>query len=475
MKLHQLCLLLLLTGNLAGQGIGIGTSLPDSSSIVEIESISKGVLLTRLTTSQRNLIEDPVQGLLVFDTDKNTLYLFDGNKWLPLMYTTDPNTIPLSSIGDVSDAASGDSLGYAVDIDGDYAIVGAPYDNIDADDDQGSAYIFYKGDGAWEEQAKLTVPLGAADDHFGISVSISGDYAIIGAPHTNLGGTDRGNAFVFRRNGTNWLQVARLNAFDGMAGDFFGHAVSIDGDYAVVGAYNAETVGRAYVFYRDTGWALNQLYQAKLIPSVALNSNFGWSVDLFGDEAFVGAPVENVDGDVARGAAYVFTRSGTTWPQTARIYAHDGNPGDAFGFSVSMTNIFAGVGAPFDDVGSNGEQGSAYIFYGPGGWSDDQPFFHKLTAPDGNAFDLFGTSVCISDNNYVVVGAPQKSTTSYNFHGGAYLYELYTFELIKRKLDDQTIQAYARFGKSVSIDGYNIIVGAPFKNEIGQVQYLNIE
>src|SRR5688572_31492890 len=131
MKLHQLCLLLLLTGDLAGQGIGIGTSLPDSSSIVEIESISKGVLLTRLTTSQRNLIEDPVQGLLVFDTDKNTLYLFDGNKWLPLMYTTDPNTIPLSSIGDVSDAASGDSLGYAVDIDGDYAIIGAPYDNID--------------------------------------------------------------------------------------------------------------------------------------------------------------------------------------------------------------------------------------------------------------------------------------------------------------------------------------------------------
>ena len=113
----------------------------------------------------------------------------------------------------------------------------------------------------WPEQDKLTASDGAATDQFGLFVSISGDYAIVGSPRDDDKGTDSGSAYIFKRHGTNWTQEAKLLASDGAADDYFGYSVSISGDYAIVGAYgnndNGGNSGSAYIFYRNEGGADN--------------------------------------------------------------------------------------------------------------------------------------------------------------------------------------------------------------------------
>ena len=173
-----------------------------------------------------------------------------------------------------SDRAAGDEFGYSVSISGDYAIVGACGEDEDASGantqtDAGSAYIFERdGLGNWTQAQKLIASDRAANDYFGYSVSISGDYAIVGAHWEDEDASgantqsDAGSAYIFERDGLgNWTQAQKLTASDRAAGDYFGHSVSISGDYAIVGAYCEDEdasgansqyrAGSAYIFERD--------------------------------------------------------------------------------------------------------------------------------------------------------------------------------------------------------------------------------
>ncbi|RLG30706.1 hypothetical protein DRO03_03610, partial [Methanosarcinales archaeon] len=158
------------------------------------------------------------------------------------------------------------TVSISVSISGDYAIVGAPYDD-DNNDTSGSAYIFKRDGTIWSQQAKIIASDGTAWDYFGNSVSISGDYAIVGA----FGGDEHdpsGSAYVFKRDGTIWSQQAKIAPSDGAAGDLFGISVSISDDYVIAGAIHdcdiSDYSGSAYIWRRDeTTWS----QQAKITPS----------------------------------------------------------------------------------------------------------------------------------------------------------------------------------------------------------------
>jgi hypothetical protein len=264
-----------------------------------------------------------------------------------------------------SDGAANDVFGLSVSISGDYAIVGAGYD----DDFKGSAYIFKRDGFFWKEQAKLVASDGAAEDLFGWPVSISGDYAIVGA----MGDDDiKGSAYIFKREGTSWKQEAKLVALDGAAHDQFGWPVSISGDYTIIGADNDDDKGNcsgsAYIFKRDgTSWS----QEAKLVASDGEEWDFfGNSVSISGDSAIVGANCDDVNG-YDSGSAYIFRREGTSWKQEAKIVASDGVAGDNFGDPVSIIGDLAIVGAFWDDdMGYH--SGSAYIFRRDGtSWSQE--------------------------------------------------------------------------------------------------------
>ncbi len=258
-----------------------------------------------------------------------------------------------------SDAAEADQFGFSATLSGNVAVIGANF-NDDLGVDSGSAYVFRWNGAAWVQEAKLLPSDGAAGDQFGGSVAISGNVVIVGAAFANTADTDAGAVYVFRWNGTSWVQEAKLQASDGAQNDWFGFSASVDGDTALVGAFKVRpnNTGAAYVF-RWNGIAWTQ--EAKLQASdKRKQDSFGFSVDVVGDLAVIGASLG--DGNVRdTGAVYVFQRSGTTWTQEAKLKAFDGQQTDYFGEAVSIYGTTAIVGAPRDD-NFGAESGSAYIY-----------------------------------------------------------------------------------------------------------------
>ena len=215
-------------------------------------------------------------------------------------------------------------------------------------------------------QTKLIASDGAASDFFGTSVAISGETAIVGSARDDIGANiDQGSAYVFVRNGTTWTQQTKLIAADGAASDFFGISVAISGNTAIVGSHDDDigakiNQGSAYIFVRIGGiWT----QQTKLIAvDGAADDNFGWSVAISGDTAIVGSHDDDIGANFAQGSAYIFVRIGGIWTQQTKLIASDGAASDQFGWSVAISGNTVIVGSPSDDIDANTNQGSAYIF-----------------------------------------------------------------------------------------------------------------
>src|SRR5262245_21948840 len=196
-----------------------------------------------------------------------------------------------------------------------------------------------------QQTNKLTTFAGTNPFNFGVSVSFAGNTAVIGA---DQGGVGNGRAYVFVRSGGTWVQQAQLTASDAAPADFFGGAVSVYGNTALVGAdrddhSGGSDAGSAYVFVRS-GAVWTQ--QAKLTASdAASNDLFGHSVSIYGDTAVVGSVLDTNAGGTNAGSAYVFVRSGTVWTQQAKLTASDAGGGDNFGQSVSISGDTALIGA----------------------------------------------------------------------------------------------------------------------------------
>ncbi|TAK04024.1 hypothetical protein EPO34_02605 [Patescibacteria group bacterium] len=317
---------------------------------------------------------------------------------------------------------SGEQFGQAVSISGDTAVVGAFFDAVNGNTGQGSAYVFVRSGGVWTQQQKLVATDGAADDQFGSAVAISGNTIVVGSFfHAVSGRSAQGAAYVFVRSGGVWTQQQMLIASDGVASDFLGRSVAIDGDSVVAGADGVDIAGRgqpgaAYVFLR-VGSTWNQ--QQKLVASDAAgNDVFGISVGISGNSVVVGANRDDVGSNLNQGSAYVFVRSGSVWTEQQKLVASDGSTNADFGISVSISGDVVAVGAQRDTVGANVDQGSAYVFVRAGStWNQAQ----KFSAADGATIDHFGVSVSESAET-LIVGADLDDVGGNANQGSAAVY-----------------------------------------------------
>lgn len=264
-----------------------------------------------------------------------------------------------------SDGKGNDRFGSFVSIDGDTALVGAYGVDIGVKSNQGAAYVFTRTGGVWFEQQKLTADDGEAGDAFGTSTALEGDTAIITAYlDDNSGATDGGSAYVFSRTGGVWTQQQKLIAADSSLQDSFGVSVSLSGDTALVGAYRDDTSatndGSAYVFTRTGGvWSQQQ----KLVASQpAAGSLFGYGIALKADTALIGAVNDPEAGQLNRGSVYLFGRVGGIWAQQQRFAANDSLAEDRFGCSIALSATTALIGARQATIGVNANQGAAYVF-----------------------------------------------------------------------------------------------------------------
>ena len=354
------------------------------------------------------------------------------------------------------------------------------------------------------EQTKFTAGSdGERNGAFGASVAVDdaavvvGGTAVVGAPKHNVGSkSNAGAAYVFTEVDGVWSGPIELTAgSDGVENDWFGYSVAVEGNVAVIGAYQHDTndnadAGAAYVFIRDplTGvWS----EPVKLIADDgAENDWFGYSVAVDGETIVVGARWHNGKA----GAAYVFTRNSMTrvWGndpesgethrvETAKLTAFNGHAGDGFGNSVAVDGETIVVGAQQGD----GERGSAYVFTEPtgdGGWADNTETA-KLAASDRELGDHFGNSVAVRGGS-IVVGAYTANINECDEcgedlrSGAAYLFTKpagavwandpnkdYRTELGKLTLPTNEEERGDEFGNSVALDGQSIVVGAPEGND----------
>ncbi len=356
-----------------------------------------------------------------------------------------------------TDAYTNGKFGYSVSISGDYAIVGTNEPAISA-----GVYIFHKtGSQTWDNGIKIVAYDAEVGDYFGTSVSISGDYAIVGAYGEDSGGSNAGAAYIYQRIGVNtWDSGTKIVASDPEANDYFGRSVSISGDYAIVGANGedaaAVSAGAAYIYQRTAAntWSIGK----KIFASNAgAQDMFGTSVSISGDYAIVGAYGED-SGDSEAGAAYIYRRiTDNIWSSGSKILAYDAQVSDYFAYSVSISGDYALVGAYGEDSGGS-DAGAAYIYHrvDTNSWDSGR----KIVAPDANASEYFGYSVSIS-GDYSVVGAYFNSDAG-TLAGAAYIYKrtgLNNWDSgIKKTASDAAVADY--FGYSVSISGDYAIVGA---------------
>ncbi|WP_437647618.1 cadherin-like beta sandwich domain-containing protein [Sorangium sp. So ce362] len=386
------------------------------------------------------------------------VYVFvrDGGSWVQQAYLK-PTTADVNDNFGYSLSLSGDTLAVSAQgedsnargVDGNQANNSSP--------NAGAVYIFRRSETTWSQEAYIKASNTDAQDQFGYAVTLEGDTLVVGAPtedsnaigvnggQTNNGVSQAGAAYVFTRSGTTWTQQAYLKASNTGAGDMFGASVALSGDTLAVGAAGeasaatgvngaqtdnaASGSGAVYVFVRSGATWTQQAYLKA--SNTGAGDAFGASVAISAHSLAVGATGEasaatGVNGAQAddsapgSGAVYVFTRSGTSWSQQAYLKASNTESGDAFGSAVSIDNDFLVAGAPGEDSSStewgwlesdNGAPGSgaAYLFERSGGaWAQDA----YIKAANTGASDAFGARLDLHGTTLVVAATGEDSSAT---------------------------------------------------------------
>lgn len=360
-----------------------------------------------------------------------------------------------------ADGTAEDFAGNAVAVSGNTALVGVNGKTINGEYGRGQVYVYGRTGNTWTEQQKLIASDGAGADFFGSAIAMFGDTAIIGAPNKQVGtNPNQGQAYVFTRTGATWTERQKLTTSNGAEDDNFGIQIAMTGDIAVFGCEDKtvgtnKSQGMAYVFARTgTTWAEQQIL---LLADGAGYDRFGVAA-VSGDTVVIGARGKDVS-KPEQGQVYVYTRTGTTWIEQQKLTASDSADNDRFGHAVAINGNTLLAGAPNREIGGNMYQGQVYVYTRTGTtWTEQQ----KLTSSDGAADDHFGKSLAI-DGNTAVLATYEKFDGTLESQGQAYLFTRQGSTWTEQqKLHTMAASSTEYYGFSMALDGTTLIVGAPF-------------
>lgn len=339
----------------------------------------------------------------------------------------------------------GSDMGHSVAIDGDTAVIGAR----NQDSFTGAAYVFRFNGSGWDE-AELHASHPDAMQ-FGVSCAIDGDVVVVGSGDNEFG-NNSGAVYVYRYDGIGWIEEQRLTASDPSLGRFFGWSVAVEGNVILVGSPawipGSDGLGFVYMFrYDGSAWLEVEKISA---ADTSEDDRFGYSVALDGDRMLVAAPGDTEAGAFT-GAGYVFDFDGTSWIETQKLLPADASGGDFLSHSVALQDDTLVLGAASDDdLGQNA--GAAYVYRFDGStWSESQ----KILASNGAGNDRFGLSVALTDDR-LVVGSFDHDVT-----GAVYLYEFDGSSWIESQiLTPVDVTDDVDFGFSVAMNEDRVVIGA---------------
>lgn len=258
----------------------------------------------------------------------------------------------------------------------------------------GLVYQFINNDGSWEQSAMLSASDGEIGNSFGSAFSADGELILVGASGTEDG---RGAAYLFQMNNGEWTQSAILSLNDTTETNF-GSSVLLSGDHAFVGAPGHAGGTGAVVVYRRSGSNWNEV--TTLANPDTSGSNFGISLAIDGSHLVVSAPQR--DG----GSLHVYENEGSDWNHSATLESRSADERSFFGSSVAIRDNHIFAGAPRH----NSAAGAVIVFSmddESGEWIEKS----RLVAFDGQSRHAFGSAIEFSDES-VWIGAPNADSGS---------------------------------------------------------------
>ncbi len=355
-----------------------------------------------------------------------------------------------------------EEYGHSVAISEGFAFVGSPFRY----EKRGAVMVYRKVGGEWVFDDELLASEGVVGAQFGFSIAINGDYLVIGAPFDTEKGSDAGAVYVFRKEGNEWQEKTKLTASNGNQYDVFGNQVGIHENTIVVSAVGSEQCGflcgAAYVFEKSGNeW----LETGQLLPPDGGDwKRFGLSVGVEGDEVFIGSSSEGYHGIV-----YVYNKNAGIWFVSQEIRASDEQQINSsfFGRTLNIDEGYLVVGAPRRWEGVKGLVGSVYVLKKNGSeWQEVQKLqkLEPMATIDGYQF---GSSISLS-GGHLAIAANQQEIIVNNRRRDVYYYRLIGgFWEEKRKISFEPIeQDEYNLGLSVAIDDNDMLVGVPYSDTI---------
>ncbi len=407
----------------------------------------------------------PEKGTIRFNESNKQIEGFDGLAWKSL-YNGYTSSLPTDTIiPKPSDLNR--QFGLVIDADDNRLVVGVDEDNVNGQY-SGSVYVFENINSDWVQTAKLTPSNASAGMSFGGSVSIDGNYILVGAFGYDSNFQDSGAAYIFEYNGQNWNEIQFIEPSDPGIRHYFGHAVSIQGNFAVVGAPFDNTsdalAGSVYVYEKNGNvWS----FKEKLYASDFTRGDvFGSNMVIDNDYLFVCAPNKRYLNQVRAGGIYVFQYNGNSWDERQIIQEEFKLPYTSFGSQMDFNNNTLVVGI----VRHEYYKGAAYVYsLSSTGFQLEK----KLFASDLANGDFFGSAVSINNGAIAVSSSYDDYYDSNN--GTIYLYKKYNGvwrEYQKYHPYDFYNASYT--GMALRITDSHILAGSPFSDEgLGLIDIIN--
>jgi len=326
--------------------------------------------------------------------------------------------------------------------------VGAPGESQPGQ--SGTVFVFTNNGNLWDQTAEIVAADYQADDFFGGAVSLDGDRLAIGSPGADFGQVNSGAVYLFKFDGFTWNLEQKIRPQVPITDEYFGHAVKLQNDRLLIGTSNVQGIGAAYVFELETDlWNEKQ----KIVSSdIEPNDLFGFSIDMHGDRIIVGARRH----DTFNGAAYIFDYDGIGWVEQAKLMYDKQFGSDGFGYAVSISGDTAMVSATQHETSG----GAVYVFELI---NEEWQRIQKLDRMTNGAFHIFGFNIDLQ-GDLAVIGAPRYAVNLIEY-GAAYVFKKVGGQWIPIAFVREINSGDGdRFGQSISLGEGQVSIGAMSSN-----------
>ena len=469
MKQTILILTLLCAATSIQAQVGIGTTSPETTSILDLTSTTKGFLPPRMTSTQRDAIASPVAGLMIWCTETLELQVYNGTRWINST-GSGPSCILLGS--DIDGEAANDRSGsVSLSSDGSTVAIGA-YQNDGSGANSGHVRVYENTSGTW---TKIGVDIDgeAASDQSGRSVSLSGDGSIvaIGAYRNDGNGGVSGHVRVYENISGTWTQVG--SDIDGEATyDYSGYSVSLssDGSIVAIGAYgNDGSSGNGTVsssgapghvrVYKNISGTWTQV--GADIDGEAAGDQSGQSVSLSSDGSVVAIGALYNDGTASdAGHVRVYKNISGTWTQVGADIDGEAAIDQSGSVSLSSDGSTVAIGANSND-GNGTSAGHVRVYKNISGtWTQLGADIDGEKA--GDALGGLGSVSLNSDGSILAIGVSTTEGNTGTNAGGVYIYQYIsgTWTQIRSTIYGEAANDGSGSSVSLSSDGSTVAIGA---------------